>query len=128
MEQEDSITANKQMKRDDSYLEHSNTRREQAAKYEVVVITCTMIVTNLHEQSWANKCMKAFHRKQIPWQHLQQNVSMLYDHIHELYSVYTKISAIELNVSQVNANSTNLQLLNLAFALSELQHDLDSTT
>ena len=65
---------------------------------------------------------------QIPWQHLQQNVSMLYDHIHELYNVYTKISAIELNVSQVNANSTNLQLLNLAFALSELQHDLDSTT
>ena len=52
----------------------------------------------------------------------------LSDYIHELCSVYTKISAIELNVSQVNANSTNLQLLDLAFALSELQHDLDSTT
>ena len=65
---------------------------------------------------------------QIPWQHLQQNVSMLYDHIHELYSVYTTISAMELNVSQLNTNSTNVQLINLAFALSELQRDLDSTT
>ena len=53
---------------------------------------------------------------------------MLYDRIHELDSVYTKISAIEFNVSQLNANSTNVQLINLAFALSELQHDLDSTT
>ena len=65
---------------------------------------------------------------QASWQHLQQNVSMLYDRIHELDSVYTKISAIEFNVSQLNANSTNVQLINLAFALSELQHDLDSTT
>ena len=65
---------------------------------------------------------------QASWQHLQQNVSMLYDRIHELDSVYTKISAIEFNVSQLNANSTNIQLINLTFALSELQHDLDSTT
>ena len=43
---------------------------------------------------------------QASWQHLQLNVSMLYDHIHELDSVYTKISAIEFNVSQLNANST----------------------
>ena len=65
---------------------------------------------------------------QASWQHLQQNVSMLYDRIHELDSVHIKISAIEFNVSQLSANSTNVQLINLAFALSELQHDLDSTT
>ena len=69
---------------------------------------------------------------QTPCLHLQQNVSMLYDDIHELYSVrdelYTKISVSELNVSQLNTNSTSVQLINLAFALSELQRDLDSTT
>ena len=50
----------------------------------------------------------------------------------ELYSVrdelYAEISAIEFNISQLNANSTNVQLINLASAQTELQHDLDSTT
>ena len=63
---------------------------------------------------------------QVSW---QQNVSVLYQ---ELYSVrdelYAEISAIEFNIFQLNANSTNVQLINLASAQTELQHDLDSTT
>ena len=68
---------------------------------------------------------------QMSWQHLQQNVSMLYDHIHELHTkLYTKITGIELNISQLNtcANSTNTELRNLASTLSEVRLDLDSTT
>ena len=52
---------------------------------------------------------------QIPWQHLQQNVSMLYNHIDSVRDeLYTTISAIELNISQLNTNSTSVQLTNLA--------------
>ena len=57
---------------------------------------------------------------QMSWQHLQQNVSMLYDHIHGLQTkLYAKIAGVELNISQ---------LQNLASNLSELRLDLDSTT
>ena len=57
---------------------------------------------------------------QMSWQHLQQNVSMLYDHIHGLHTkLYAKIAGVELNISQ---------LQNLASNLSELRLDLDSTT
>ena len=68
---------------------------------------------------------------QMSWQHLQQNVSMLYDQIHELHTkLYAKITGIELNISQLNtcANSTNIHLRNLASTLSEVHLDLNSTT
>ena len=109
-----------------STLEQMNSLQTQVSELHEQVNNLRSTCTLVKNDSGLNE-----DDAQMSWQHLQQNVSMLYDHIHELHTkLYAKITGIELNISQLNtcANSTNTELRNIASTLSKVRLDLDSTT